>query len=276
MPPEPLIGSLRRDKRNVVCYWREWTLCLVSLALLAAIMTVAGPISQDVTYHQFADRRAVLGVPNFFNVASNITFLLVGVAGAAFCLGRQVSGAVVAWTVLFLGAAMVSIGSGYYHWAPDNAALVWDRLPMTVGFMGLFVALLSEHVSKKLERVMLIPALAVGAASVAWWRYADDLRLYVWVQFMPLVILPLVVALFPGQYNYRRFLLYGLGCYLLAKLAEYFDHGIFALTGGTLSGHSLKHLLAALGLLFVYLMLWRREPIPAPQPSPSGDGAALA
>lgn len=276
MLPEHLIGSLRRDKRNVVRYWREWTLCLVSLALLAVIMMAAGPISQDVAYHQFADRRTVLGVPNFFNVVSNIAFLLVGVAGATFSLGRQVPGASSSWTVLFLGAALVSIGSGYYHWAPDNATLVWDRLPMTVGFMALFVALLSEHVSEKLERVMLVPALVLGAASVAWWHYADDLRVYVWVQFMPLVTLSLVVALFPGRYNYRRFLLYGLGCYLLAKLAEYFDHGIFALIGGTLSGHSLKHLLAALGLLFVYLMLRRREPIRAAQPSSSGDGTALA
>lgn len=262
MLPRHLIGSPWRDKRSVMRYWRECTVGLVSLALLVAIM-MAGPISQDVSYHQFADRRTVLGVPNFFNVASNIAFLLIGAAGVTLCLGRQVFGASVSWTALFLGAALVSIGSGYYHWAPDNATLVWDRLPMTLGFMGLFIALVSEHVSEKLERVMLIPALAVGAASVAWWHYADDLRLYVWIQFMPLVTLSLVIALFPGRYSDRRFLLYGMSCYLLAKVAEHFDGEIFALTGGTLGGHSLKHLLAALGLLFVYLMLRRREPIPA-------------
>jgi hypothetical protein len=129
--------------------------------------------------------------------------------------------------------------------------------------------LLSEHVNPKLESVMLLPALGVGAASVAWWHYTGDLRLYVWVQFMPLVALSLVIAMFPGRYTRRRFVLYGLGCYLLAKVAELFDREIFALTDDLLSGHALKHLLAALGLFFIYLMLRWREPVPAPPASPS-------
>jgi hypothetical protein len=251
-------------------YRRECVLAFVSLALLAGIMA-AGSISQDPAYHQFADRRAVLGVPNFFNIASNLAFLLVGIAGAAFCLDRHGGRGSASWAVLFLGAAAVAVGSSYYHWTPNDGTLVWDRLPMTVGFMGLFVALLSEHVNAKLESAMLVPALVVGAASVAWWHYTGDLRLYVWVQFMPLVALPLVIAMFPGRYTRRRFVLYGLGCYLLAKVAEFFDGEIFALTTNALSGHTLKHLLAALGLFFIYLMLRWREPIPAAA-SPSDDG----
>lgn len=240
-------------------YWREWVLVLVPLLLLAGIMAAA-PIPQDPAYHRFADERVVLGVPNFFNVASNIGFLLVGIAGAAFCLGRHRSRASTSWAVLFVAAALISAGSAYYHFAPDHASLVWDRLPITLGFMGLFVALVNEHVDEKLERVMLIPALGVGAASVAWWHYADDLRLYVWVQLTPLVIIPLVLAMFSGRYTHRRYLLYGLGFYLLAKFAEVWDREFFALTSNALSGHSMKHLLAALGLLFVYLMLRWREP----------------
>lgn len=238
-------------------YWRECALAVVSLLLLAGIMA-AETLPQDRAYHDFADKRVFLGVPNFFDVASNIPFLLVGIAGAAFCLGRHRPSAFMSWAILFLGTALVGFGSAYYHWAPDNATLVWDRLPMTVGFMGFFTALLSEHVSEKLERVMLLPALAVGAASVAWWHYADDLRLYVWVQLTPLVTILLVVAMFPGKYTHRSYLLYGLGFYVLAKLAEFWDRELFSLTANTLSGHSLKHLLAALGLLFIYLMLrWR-------------------
>lgn len=254
--------------------WRECALLLVALALLAGIMA-AEPIPQDLAYHQFADRRAILGVPNFFNVTTNIPFLLVGVAGAAFCLGRDRPKPAASWAVLFLGTALVSVGSAYYHWNPDNASLVWDRLPMTIALMGLFVALLSEHVSERLERIMLIPALVVGAASVAWWHYADDLRLYVWVQLTPLVTLSLALAMFPGRHTRRTFLLYGLGFYVLAKAAEFWDPEIFALTANTLSGHSAKHLLAALGLLFVYLMLRWREPIPAARASPASDTAAV-
>lgn len=258
----------------VTGYWREGVLFLAALALLAGIMA-AEPIPQDLAYHQFADRRAVLGVPNFFNVASNFLFLLVGIAGAAFCLGRHESKPSASWAVLFVGTALVSVGSAYYHWSPDNASLVWDRLPMTIALMGLFVALLSEHVSEKVERIMLIPALVVGAASVAWWHYADDLRLYVWVQSTPLVTIALVLLMFPGRYTRRSFLLYGLGCYALAKAAEFWDHEIYALTAEALSGHSAKHLLAALGLLFVYLMLRWREPIPAARASPASDTAAV-
>ena len=221
------------------------------------------PIAQDLAYHHFADRRVALGVPNFLNVASNIAFLLVGVAGLALCTGTRRHGASMSWAVLFAGAALVAIGSGYYHWSPDNASLVWDRLPMTVGFMGLFVALLSEHIDERLERLMLPPALFTGAASVAWWHYADDLRFYAWVQFMPLVAISLLVAMFPGRYTHRRYLVYGLACYLAAKVAEALDRQIYEGTGEWLSGHTLKHLLAALALYMVYVMLRRRAPVPA-------------
>ncbi len=261
------IQDVRTRRFAVSRYWRECALVLVSLLLLAGIMAVK-PLPQDPAYHDFADKRGFFGVPNFLDVVSNMPFLLIGIPGAAFCLGRHRSGASVSWAIVFFGTALVSFGSAYYHWAPDNATLVWDRLPMAVGFMGLFAALVSEHVSERLERVMLLPALAVGVASVAWWHYTDDLRPYVWVQFTPLVTILLVVAMFPGRYTHRRYLLYGLGSYLFAKSAELWDREFFALTANTLSGHSLKHLLAALGLLFIYLMLRRRKPTVRTQQPP--------
>jgi hypothetical protein len=131
---------------------------------------------------------------------------------------------------------------------------------MTVAFMGLFAALLSEHMGSRLERALLVPAIVVGIASVCWWWYSGDLRVYVWVQFAPLVALPFVLAAFPGRYTHRHYLLYGLACYALAKVAEYYDQGFYALTSSILSGHSLKHMVAAGAAFFVYLMLRRREP----------------
>lgn len=243
--------------------WREGVLALVSLALLGAVMA-ADRIPQPLAYHEFADRRALFGVPNFFNVASNALFLLAGLAGMALCSAQRAKLAI-SWTVLFAGTALVAVGSAYYHWRPDNASLVWDRLPMTVALMGLLVALVSEHLDARVERVMLIPAVLIGAGSVAWWHYTDDLRLYVWVQALPLVAIALVIALYPGRYSHRRFLLYGLGCYVVAKAAEFWDREIFALTAGALSGHSLKHLLAGIALMFVYFMLRWRNRLPAPQ-----------
>ncbi len=241
-------------------YWREGLLFLVvALSLIGYMSRESMP--QDLAYHNFADKRVVVGIPNLANVLSNVPFLVVGAIGLALCLRRRTAGTSISWTTFFLGTALVCFGSGYYHLTPNSATLVWDRLPMTVAFMGLFVALLSEQIDKSLDRLLLVPALIVGLASVAWWRYADDLRFYYWVQLVPLLVIPALLAIFPPRYTHRAYLLYGLGFYVLAKIAEIFDQAIFGLTSNTISGHSIKHLLAAFGPLFVYLMLTRRKPV---------------
>ena len=234
-----------------------WALLVLPLAVL---FLAAGPIAQDPAYHAFADSRALLGMAHFGNVVSNLGFLVVGAMGLRLCLHSRVAGAARSWTVFFTGTLLVSIGSGYYHLTPGDAALVWDRLPMTIAFMALFVALVSEHVRSDLEGRMLAAAIAVGIASIAWWRFTGDLRVYVWVQFTPLVAIPIVMAAYPGRYTHRSYLLYGLACYALAKAAELADTSVFAATGGVVSGHTLKHLLAALAPLFVYFMLRVRQP----------------
>jgi len=239
--------------------WREATLILVCLVMLAGLWA-RGPIPQNLHYHGFADQRLLLGVPNLLDVASNIPFLLVGVAGILLCVGRRRPRLAGAWSALFVGTALVCFGSSYYHWQPSNESLIWDRLPMTVGFMGLFVALLAEHIDARLERLLLVPAVALGIASALWWHFTDDLRFYLWVQFTPLVCIPLVLAMYRGRYTHRAYLLYALGFYVCAKLAEVWDRQIFALTSNVISGHTLKHLLAAAAILAILLMLRRREP----------------
>lgn len=239
---------------------REAGLILLLVSpLLYLLFLYGGPIPQDRGYHLFADVRTCLGLQNFGNVVSNFPFLLIGAAGALWCYRHPGMGAIPSWMVFFLGVALVFFGSGYYHRTPDNDTLVWDRLPMTVAFMGLLVALVSEHIEAKLERALLVPAIAIGIASVYWWKYSDDLRVYIWVQFAPLLAIPFVLAAFPGRYSHRHYLLYGVAFYALAKVAEHYDHGFYALSSRILSGHSLKHLLAAAAPLFVYLMLRRRE-----------------
>jgi len=242
-------------------YWRQAVLVAIPLALLARIMA-EGPIVQDPAYHEFADQRALLGVPHFFDVASNLPFLLIGALGMLLCLGPRRPPRCASWLAFFAGAALVTFGSAYYHWKPDDAALVWDRLPMTIAFMAFFSALVSEHVGERLERWLLAPALLLGLASVLWWRASGDLRLYFWVQAAPLVCLPFVLLMFRGMYTHRRYLAYGLVLYVLAKLAEAWDLEIYAFTSGTVSGHTVKHLLAAGAVLCVYLMLRRRSPAP--------------
>lgn len=239
--------------------WRAWVLVVLLVAPLVLMMVLLAPIRQDPAYHLFADDRSYCGVPNFLNSVTNLTFLLVGAVGLGFCLSKPMPGASRAWSVFFLGVGCVFLGSGYYHSAPNNSTLVWDRLPMTIAFMGLFAALLAEHLEPRLERALLAPAVAIGIASVAWWAYSDDLRFYGWVQFAPLLALPLVLAAYPARYTHRRYLLYGLLFYVAAKVAEFYDREVFTLTSHALSGHSLKHLLSALAPYCVFRMLQLRR-----------------
>ena len=249
---------------------RKLALLAVLLLPLAALPALA-PIPQDLRYHVLADTRVMFGIPSFMNVISNLPFLLVGVAGMTECLRRRGNGASRAWLAFFAGTTLAAFGSAYYHLAPDNTRLAWDRLPMTIAFMGLLAALVSEHLHERLEWPVLLSGIAVGIASIAWWVHADDLRLYAWVQFGPLLALVLILATFPPRFTHRAYLGWGLAFYMLAKVAERFDAAIYALTGAALSGHTLKHLIAAIAPLCLYLMVRRRVPL-----AQSGRAAAAA
>jgi hypothetical protein len=246
-------------RREWCASWRVALLVLLVVGSLAAVMLVPPPLlAWDLGYPGFADRRSFLGIPNFANVVSNLAFLVVGCAGLWLSLSRRVDGARASWTVFFFGVSLVSVGSAYYHWAPRNDTLVWDLFPITIGFMGLFAALLCEHVSARSERWLLGAAILVGLASVLYWRFFDDLRPYVWIQVAALLMIPVALVLFRNERGGERFLIVGFACYGLAKVAEVFDHPIFDLTGAWIGGHTLKHLLAALACFAVYAMLKQR------------------
>ena len=238
--------------------WRHILLVMIVFGTLA--FSLSQPvIVQNPAYHQFSDSRKLLGIPNFFDVMSNIPFLLVGVAGIFHCRENSTMNLPLAWLLFFAGVAIVSLGSGYYHWKPNSETLLWDRLPMTIAFMGLFVALLTEYVSIRLGKILLLPALMLGLSSVLYWHWFDDLRLYIWIQLIPLLTVPLVMVLFRSIYSHQWMLLAALGCYILAKLTEMYDWQIFVFSQQFLGGHSIKHLLAAAGCFTVLMMLKRRK-----------------
>jgi hypothetical protein len=234
------------------------------------------PLPQDPHYHTFADDRTMLGVPNFLNVASNLPFLVVGVLGLRL-LPRpdvvQPNGPIrepaERWplVVLFTGVFLTAFGSGYYHLDPDSDRLVWDRLPMTVAFMGFFASMIGERVGVRAGAWLLWPLVWLGFASVFNWhmgerREAGDLRLYGFVQFYPLVTIPLLMYLFPARYTRSGDVIVVLAWYLLAKLLETgpVDHGIYRM-GQVVSGHTLKHLAAAMGAYWLFRMIKNRRPI---------------
>jgi len=162
------------------------------------------------------------------------------------------------------GVALTTLGSSYYHLAPDNARLVWDRLPMAVGFMGLLTALFAERVSLTAAKWLFVPLLAAGAASVGYWHWSElqnagDLRPYLLVQFGSLLVVVLLLVLYPARYPGTGYLVAGLAAYAAAKGLEVADRPIFAL-GHMVSGHTLKHLAAAGGVARLAAMLRARRP----------------
>ena len=228
----------------------------------AVIVALAVPrFAQDPLYHQFADTQPLLGIPNSLNVVSNVPFAIVGLAGLV-AVSRLRSWERWPYAALFVGTTLTSIGSAYYHLAPDNWTLVWDRLPMTIGFMGLLTAVLSERVSVRIARKLFVPLLMFGAVSVAYWywtetRGAGDLRPYMLVQFGSLLIILIALLASPLRDGDDRFFYLGLGAYLLAKVFEYADVPIYE-AGHVVSGHTIKHVMAAVGLWFLVVMLRQR------------------
>lgn len=254
------------------------SIIVVSALLAIVVMFFVPPIPQPVRYHDFADQRGWLGIPNALDVFSNIGFLIVGAWGVWSVLRASAARRPLfgdrrerwPWLALFAGTALTAFGSAYYHWAPSNKTLVWDRLPMAVAAMSLLAAVLAERVDVKAGLRWLPLLLAVGVASVAWWawseqRGAGDLRAYGLVQFLPLLLIPLLILFFPPRYSHTGGYFGAIGWYIAAKIAEHLDERIFSF-GGLVSGHTLKHLLAAVGFYWVLRMLLLREPLSTGQP----------
>ena len=237
--------------------WRTTLLAAIPVVVLAVLFSLS-PIPQPLEYHLFADSRGCFGIPNFGDVASNLAFLVAGLLGLYRCLTARPDGARFAWIVFFAGAALVSAGSAYYHWEPNNRTLVWDRLPMTVGFMGAYVALLSEYIGRRLEPALILPAVALGFASVIYWGFTDDLRLYFAVQGTVFASVIALIAAFPHPPRQRGFLALALGTYALAVVCEQLDRQIFELLAGVVSGHTIKHMLAACAVFVLVRMMHLR------------------
>jgi hypothetical protein len=263
----PASGSRRWCKRPAGPIRHALVLVVATAAVATTFLIKAVP--QDLRYHDFADQRRLLGVPNFLNVSSNAFLVAVGVLGLARLRGgiRRIRLADPverrAYLVFFLGVLLVGAGSAYYHLAPDNERLAWDRLPMTLVFMAFLSTLLAERVSVRIGASLLPWLAALGIASVLYWRWSErigagDLRFYGLVHFFPFVLLPVLFLLYPPRYTGSGVLLAGLACFAAATLLEQSDGWMFELTR-VISGHTLKHLLAAAGGGLFLVMLERRN-----------------
>lgn len=209
--------------------------------------------SERQAYHQFSDTCQHLYVPHFWNVISNLPFLIVGALGLIRLNKLTIPPQKIQYFIFFLGVALVSFGSAYYHWKPNEETLVWDRLPMTIGFMSLVSIIISEFIDRKWGYRLLIPLVALGFLSIVFWVVYDNLLFYGFVQFYPILAVPIVLIFFRSNSRYSQNSGYWLllFSYLLAKVCEKYDIQIHD-NLHFISGHSLKHIFAALGIWFLY------------------------
>lgn len=244
-------------------------LAITALSVAAALLAPGVP--QPLGYHAFADHRSFLGVANALDVLSNGAFLLAGLAGLWIALRPRAvfehAGERIPYAVFFAGVLLTALGSGYYHLAPDNERLFWDRLPMTIAFMALLSAQVGDRIDPRAGRALLLPMLAIGAASVLYWRAteragAGNLVPYGVLQAYSVVILLLIGLWLPSRYTRGSDVYAVFACYVAAKIVESFDAPLYAL-GHVVSGHTLKHLAAAAGAFVVCRMLVLRTPRPA-------------
>ncbi|NIA27228.1 MAG: alkaline phytoceramidase [Desulfobulbaceae bacterium] len=246
------------------------SLAIVALAIVGLVLALTSPIPQDPNYHLFADGRTLFAVPNYCNVLSNLPFLFVGLWGLStvnkYSRGVYAPELAPAYRVFFVGILLTAFGSGYYHVAPSNESLLFDRLPMTIGFAGLFSIVTGEFVSIRIGRRLLRPLLVIGVASVAYWAVTEsygvgDLRPYAFVQFLPMLLIPIILSVYRSASDATRYFWMMIAFYVLAKICEQFDAEIFAL-GEVVSGHTLKHLFASLTPATLLYMLTRRRLAP--------------
>ncbi len=267
-PPLPKNSELRveahRTKSDAMTTRIRWIVAFTILCFIAAFLLPAMP--QPLDYHEFADQRQAFGIPNFQNVASNVGFLIAGAAGLIVVLGGyarfEFRRERWPYAVFFLGMLLTAWGSSYYHLAPNNESLFWDRLPMTIAFMGLVSGQIVDRINVRAGLALLIPMLLIGVASVVYWRMtermgAGNVLPYGILQGYTMVILLLLAVLCPSRYTRGNDIYWIFGWYALSKLLETFDAQILAI-GNVMSGHMLKHLAAAVSGIVAANMLVRR------------------
>lgn len=221
---------------------------LFAVITFAIVMLTVPRIAQDQRYHDFAGPRPPV-------VVSNVAFLLGAIAGFVALRRVKGSGTVSAATyVFFLGTLATCFGSTYYHLAPNDARLVYDRLGMIICFAAIVAMLFEERLDLHILPLLLV----LGVASIVWWRVAGDLRPYGFVQFFPMIVIGVLLVTTKPRFTHSYALAIVGVLYVLAKVFEQLDQPIYEAFG--VSGHTLKHLTAGAATAMVAWWVYRRVP----------------
>jgi hypothetical protein len=238
-------------------------LYLASLLVFIIAAISYGPISQPQEYHDFADDREFLSIPNALDVMSNLVIIYPGIVGLALVHERrknsQLSDDEVSIHItLFSGMILTFAGSVWFHLDPNDSTMLWDRLGMSVVIGSCISLLIHDMYDRGLAGKVHLPIVVLSLISVLWWPVFDDLRFYFIVKHHPFILFP--ILLFYGNRIYDKVSGYywGLSMFILATVFEFTDLQIFEITG-FISGHTLKHIFAGIGLWFVMAMIRDRK-----------------
>lgn len=222
---------------------------LLGVAALLALALFGPMLPASAHQHTLADQRALWGIPCALDVLSNLPFAIAGLWGLV-ALRRVAPGMLDApsralTNLFFAGLVCTAAGSALYHWQPQDAGLLWDRLGMVLPFAGLLGLAAASRVSARAGAAAAGTVLLAGPLAVLWWSHSGNLLPWAVVQLGGMLVV-LALACLPRRDGALALHLGAvMALYALAKLFEAADHAVFEATGQAVSGHSLKHVLAA-------------------------------
>ncbi|HTR09000.1 MAG TPA: hypothetical protein VMJ11_20585 [Paraburkholderia sp.] len=218
----------------------------VMLFVVGTALQLAWPLVQAASYHHFADERSLGFIPNAADVLSNVVIL----AGGFACLGwvkrnasrqpPQFPGMAVAG----FGLVLTAIGSAYYHWAPSDATLVWDRLPMTIVFAGILAMLWTSTTAQRVGWLPLLILVAVSLGTIEYWLAFNSLWPYAILQFggLAFIVGLTLTRKVDSVFGWMMVIVF----YGVAKIFESLDWQVWELSHHVIAGHALKHVSSGL------------------------------
>ncbi len=245
--------------------WMKAAPAIITIGIIAAF-AAHGRIAQPVQYNDFADHSALPGIPHAGDVLSNAGFALVAIWGWLVLWPHRNSDRLrdgwPGYRLFLIGLLLTAFGSAFFHLAPGNGRLTWDMLPIALVGAGLLAGVRGDRQRHATTNIEAIGLGLYAVASVAWWVVTDrhgagDLRPYLVLQVLPLILIPLWQAIHRAPRIERIAFAAAMGLYVLAKIAEVFDHPI-ADALGFVSGHTLKHLIATAATAAVVWGVTRR------------------
>jgi hypothetical protein len=243
----------------------------VLLGVFLVALALAGfcpPVAQPAQYHAFADQRVWQGLPHAMDVLTNLPFAMAGMWGLGRLwltslesdMDRRAQLAV----VLFFGLLVTAMGSTYYHLQPDNWGLAWDRMGMVVAFAGLLGMAVADRISLRAGAAVMAATVLLGPVAVLVWYQTGNLLPWSVLQGGGMLLVLTLALRKPLSGSWGLPLMAVMALYAAAKLLELGDQVVFDGTGGLVSGHSLKHVVAAMAAWPVLAVMHNRSRVQSP------------